>query len=303
MNWFLIALSAPALWAASNHIDKYLLEKYFKNKGVGAQIIFSGLIYLFILPVIFLFSRGILAVPLPYILLLIASGITEVFGFLVYLYAMEKDEASVVSPLYQMMPVLSFLVGYFWLGETLTRSQTWGSLLVIIGAIIISLDLTSVKTKFKAAVFFLIFLSSLIFVMDTAIFKVVALEENYWATVFWSSTGDSIMGLFFLLFIGNYRKQFLHLFKTNATALIGINVFNEVITLVGQLLFRYAILLAPLALVQTVNGFQPFFVFIIGAALTLFFPKIAQENLSKKIMIQKLIAIAAMLVGTYIINI
>ena len=304
MNWFLIALSAPALWAVSNHIDKYLLKKYFNHQGIGALIIFSGLIYLFILPIFLLFSTNVFEVPGYYILLLIATGILEVIGFLVYLYALEKDEASVVAPLFQIMPVLAYIFGYFLLGETLTEIQIGGSLLIIMGAIILSLDLTQIKMRFKTAVFFLVFLASLIFALDTAIFKVVALEENYWATIFWSSFGDSIMGLFFLCFVGNYRNQFLYLFKTSATAIIGINVFNEIITLIGQLLVRYAILLAPLALVQTIGGFQPLFVFFFGVMLVLFFPGLGiTEDLSKRTIIQKFLAMIVMLIGTYIINI
>jgi hypothetical protein len=46
MQWFLLALIAPALYAVSNHIDKYLVEKYlsrdkFKQEDVGSLILFS----------------------------------------------------------------------------------------------------------------------------------------------------------------------------------------------------------------------------------------------------------------------
>ncbi len=303
MNWFLIALAAPAFWAISNHIDKYLLEKYFKRQGIGALIIFSGLIYLFILPVLLLFSTDVLEVPARSVALLVACGIIEVFGFLAYLYALEKDEASIVVPLFQITPVFSYFLGYFWLGETLTRGQILGSLLLIVGAMILSLDLAQIKTKFKTTIFFLAFLGSFIFALVAAIFKFVALEEDFWATIFWSSFGDSIMGLIFLLFVASYRDQFFNLFKTSAVFIIGVNVFNEIITLIGQLLARYAFLLAPIFLVQAVGGFSPFFVFFFGALLTLIFPRLGiKEDLSKKALIQKFLAIAIMFAGTYIIN-
>lgn len=38
MNWFLIALIPPTVWAATHHFDKYLLSKYFKGGGVGALL-------------------------------------------------------------------------------------------------------------------------------------------------------------------------------------------------------------------------------------------------------------------------
>jgi len=53
MNWFLIALVPPALWAITNHFDKYLLSKYFKGGGVGALMVFSSIIGVCLLPVIY----------------------------------------------------------------------------------------------------------------------------------------------------------------------------------------------------------------------------------------------------------
>jgi drug/metabolite transporter (DMT)-like permease len=50
MNWFLFALIGPALWALVNHIDKYIISKYFTGRGVGSLALFtsaSGLIISF----------------------------------------------------------------------------------------------------------------------------------------------------------------------------------------------------------------------------------------------------------------
>jgi len=47
MSWFLFALIGPALWALVNHIDKYIISKYFTGRGVGSLVLFtsaSGLI-------------------------------------------------------------------------------------------------------------------------------------------------------------------------------------------------------------------------------------------------------------------
>lgn len=52
MNWFFIALFAPALWSITNHIDKYLITKYFRGGGTGSLLIFSALIGFAVLPFI-----------------------------------------------------------------------------------------------------------------------------------------------------------------------------------------------------------------------------------------------------------
>ena len=43
MNWLLLAFLGPVLWAVSTHIDKYLVERFFKDSGVGRDLSQSGL--------------------------------------------------------------------------------------------------------------------------------------------------------------------------------------------------------------------------------------------------------------------
>ncbi|MEZ4195538.1 MAG: hypothetical protein R3B53_04085 [Candidatus Paceibacterota bacterium] len=53
MTWFFITLIAPFIYAMTNHIDKILLEKYFKESGVGTLILFSSLLSIIALPIIY----------------------------------------------------------------------------------------------------------------------------------------------------------------------------------------------------------------------------------------------------------
>lgn len=66
---------------------------------------------------------------------------------------------------------------------------------------------------------------------------------------------------------------------------------------------NFATLLAPLALVWVVNGFQPFFVLLYGVIITLFFPKFGTESLLKKHLVQKVVAILIMFVGVLLLNV
>jgi len=98
MNWFFIALIAPALWAVTNYIDKYLLEKHFKTGGAGALLIFSALIGLPLIILIPLFDAGVFVVGVRNAIIMIISGSVYLFGFLPYFYALKNDEASFVVP-------------------------------------------------------------------------------------------------------------------------------------------------------------------------------------------------------------
>jgi len=105
-----------------------------------------------------------------------------------------------------------------------------------------------------------------------------------------------------LIFVKSYRNQFVDVVRANKVPVLGLNAVNETINIVAKLAMNFATLLAPLALVWIVNGFQPFFVLAYGVILTLFFPHSGTESLAKKHMTQKIFAIVIMFVGTYLLN-
>ncbi len=97
-NWFLIALIAPVLWSIVNHLDKYMLSKYLKDKGVGALLIFSAVSSIIILPFIgYIFRSEIFQISGGDLITLVFIGFLSAGAFYFYLSSMEKEEASVVD--------------------------------------------------------------------------------------------------------------------------------------------------------------------------------------------------------------
>ena len=99
--------------------------------------------------------------------------------------------------------------------------------------------------------------------LSTLIFKAFAVKDEFWATTFWMFAGEAVFGVVFLS-IASYRAQFLHLVRTNGRALLAINASNELINLGGGLASRYALIFAPLSIVQAVGSTTTLFVFAIG---------------------------------------
>lgn len=302
MNWFFLALIGPALWSISNHLDKYLISKYFKGGGVGSLIIFSSIFGVFVLPFILLIEPHVLRIQPYHIFILWVNSLFYVLAIIAYLYALRKDEASIVVPIFQMIPVFGYFVAYIILGETLTTKQILASLLIIFGAVVLSLDLSNTKPTIKTTVLLLMLLSSFLISIGGVLFKLAALEATFWISTFWSYVGLASIGVFLYAFIKSYREQFLFVMRRNRIPVIGLNGFNEIINMFASLATSFATLLVPITLVWVVNGFQPFFVFIYGVILTLFFPKLGSESLVKKHVIHKLVAITIIFLGTYILN-
>ena len=77
---------------------------------------------------------------------------------------------------------------------------------------------------------------------------------------------------------------------------------NELINLGGNLGIRYALLLAPVALVQAISSTTTLFVFFFGIILSVFFPSLGRENLSARNLLQKGAAAALVAMGILLIN-
>jgi drug/metabolite transporter (DMT)-like permease len=302
MSWFFISLSGTALFAVSNFIDKILISRYFKGGGVGALAIYSALIGIFILPFPLIFDIDFLSPGYMAIGIMIASGLAYLLGIIPYLYALTQDDTSAVVPIFQTIPIFSYLFGFFFLHEQITDAQVVGMLLIILGSIAISLDLSGVKVRFKMKGTLLMLLSSFLIALSGFLFKFVGTDSGFILTSFWTYMGYTFLGIALFVFSRNYRSQFIHTLRANSVQIVGINIFNEVVAIGGKMLQNLATLLAPLALTVAVNGFQPIFVLVYGILFTLFFPHIVSETISKRHLFFKSISIAIIIFGALLIN-
>ncbi len=302
MHWYLLAFLSPLLWAVSNHIDKYILSRYLKNANSGVIAIFAGIVGFFLSLIIFLFSpKDILGIGLINGIIIVLNGALLIIAFIPYYYALNNEDASTVVPLYQTIPIFSFLLGFLILRETVTLTQILAGICIIVGATLISIDLGKTKIALKKRVLFLMLLSSFLISIHFLIFKFVAIEGTFWRTVFWECLGTVLVSAFLLIFIGNYRRKFVSVIKENSMAVILINVFNEVLNIGAKLFANYASLLVPVVLVNLANGLQPMFVFLIGLLLTIFLPFLGREEITKKYIIQRVMAIVILLIGTILL--
>jgi len=299
--WLIFAFSGPIFWAVSTHIDKYLVERYFKYGSVTVLMVFTALIGLLMLPFIWWFRPEVFAMPIKNIVVIAMSGLLYMGAMLFYLKALQTEEASVVAPFYQAAPLFGYILAYFILGERLTSIQIIGVLLIILGAVSLSVHLKKSERKTKKRLIVLMLACAFVLALSSVIFKVFAVQDEFWPVTFWTFAGEAIFGII-ILAIPYYWKQFIAVFRVNRTAVLSINASNELINLGGGLGFRYALLFAPLSIVQAIGSTTTLFVFIIGILLTIFFPSLAKEDLTAKNLIQKGIAAVLIATGVMLIN-
>ena len=302
MTWFFIASIGPFLYALTNHIDKILLEKYFKEGGVGTLLLFSSLLSILAVPVIYIIEPDVVHISALNALFLTIIGVLDLMVLFCYFMALKDDEASIVVVFYQLVPVFGVLLGYLILDEVLSQMQFIAMAIIILGTTIISFEVDADnKFKLRKATIGYMLAAGIFWALEATIFKMVALEENVLRSLFWNSIVLVIFGTLLFTFVKKYRVHFLHALRTNSKGIIAANVVNEVLYMVGNAALAFAAMLAPIALILLMESFQAFYVLVIGVFLTLFFPSVSEENIRVRNIIQKLLAIGITAIGTYIL--
>jgi uncharacterized membrane protein len=299
--WLLYAFSGPIMWAVSTHIDKFLVDKYFRDSDTAVLMVFTALLGIIALPAIWLFEPKVLALPWLATGVMTLSGILYMGAMLFYLRAIQTEEASVVAPLFQANTLFTFALGAIILHEMPHWPQLLGAGLVIVGALGLSLDKNLHLGSFKPRLVMLMLAATFVVALSSVVFKFFAVQDEFWSTTFWTFVGEGLFGAA-ILALPKYRRQFLTLFRRNPGAVIGVNAANELINLGGGLGVRYASLLAPVALVSAVSATTTFFVFLFSILLTLFFPKVGREDLSARNVVQKAIGGILIMAGVALIQ-
>jgi uncharacterized membrane protein len=301
MLWLFFAFIGPICWAMSVHLDKYLIERYFKNSSVIVMMVFTSVVAALMMPLIWYFYPAVLDMPARDAVLVAAIGLLDSVALLFYMRALQTEEASDVAPFFQTIPLFGFVLAYLLLGETLNAWQGLGAALIIAGGLSLSLRRRAGGSRLNMSLIALMFACCLVFAFNSVAFKLFALRDDFWTTVFWQGAGQVAFGVI-AMFMAKERRHFLMMLKTNTVPVLAVNATNEVVYLAGNLGAGYALLLAPVTLVQAVSSTTTMFVFIFGIILTVFFPRLGRENLSLRNLLRKGAAILVVAIGAYLVG-
>ena len=297
--WFVLATVSPLLWAMCNHIDKIILEKYFKDGGVGTLLIVAALASGMALPFLFLADRSVLAVSMNDIGILAVTAVLDVVLLWAYLSALQHDDSSRVIVFYQMVPVLGVVSGWFFLNEVVSNKQLIAMLIILVGTSIISFEEVGGSLKFKWKTVAYMLLACSCWAAELAIFKVAAVEENVWRSLFWKQSALAILGVAMFTLIPKYRRSFLVAMRENSVPVLGAVLSNEVLYILGTISYGVAVMFAPVALVLLTETFQSIFVLGIVIFIAKFTPRFVTESIERKHLLRKVVAICITAVGTF----
>ena len=140
----IIAIVAPFIWGFMNILDKYVVSVKIKNPtsfAVMAAIV--NIIYGLILA-LFLNWKGLgISLLVPSII----AGTLYGIQYFIYYQILKKEDASSVIGLFYTYPLLVALLSFLFLNEVISSMSYLGVILVILGALILTLRMKKIGWK------------------------------------------------------------------------------------------------------------------------------------------------------------
>ena len=294
MNWIFLSLLAPLFWASSNFVDKYILGKY--TKGIFDFVFFSTITSWFFFAIIFLFV-GTPELSI-YSLIPIATGMILIYSYGFYGKALEQGDTSSLVILFKLIPVVTVILAFAFLGQTLSSNELIGFVIVLAGATIISFEKT--KGIFIKG-FGMILIAILMWSVMTLFVDYGLTKMSFWDYFMLDNLGSALAGLTMFI-IPSIRRQVIDGIKTAQLGKYIWFSWNNVLDFFGQMSIKKALAIAPSAgLVTVVMQVQSFYAILIGVLLTLVIPYIIKEDISAPTLIKKVIGAVIMFSGVYLL--
>ena len=289
MLWEILAISVGFVWAVVNVIDKFVVSKLVKNPLI--PLVFLGTIGA-IAAIAVYFTVGFAYLSLVNIALALLVGAFFMFTSILFLKSLDIEEVSRVNSLFLVSPIYTLIFAALFLGEILPLRKYAGFFLLVGGAVLISMKGIS-KIKLRKA-FWYMMAADLFVAVSAVLTKYLLRFSDYWTIFSYSRIGFLIVLVPILYYI---YPELLSLVKKNGIKLVATTSISELLNVFGILLLVAATSLGPVTLVSAFTSLQPFFVFAIAYVLTTFYPHIIKENISRKIILTKVGAIAMLFIG------
>jgi drug/metabolite transporter (DMT)-like permease len=295
MEWYFFALLTPAFWALNNVFIKFLLTKKFKSylPMICCVILMDAIFAVAVLVVVPINVR------FPYSLFALMVGLMPLLAFWFYSKALIIEEVSRIITLFQLIPVFIVILSAIFLDEVLDVQKYSGIIFIVIASMLISYKKSRGEKSFSSAFKFMIPFG-LIIATYTILEKHLLEFLDFWSLFFWIVLG-AFGGVIFLLCFSQPRKEFAKTISIVGKRTVFVTFIGEGLYVLGKLCSLVAMSLADVSLVSALLGLQPFYIFFYMLFLSLFLPKILEEEIGKSIVVLKIFAMALMFMGTWLV--
>lgn len=325
--WLTLVILSYFLFSLASFLDKYILSgEFLSPKLYSFYVGILSLAVLFIIPIGILLSNQFFSplgfsfladtkfflIPNLYLIgLSLFAGIISLLALFFYYKAINDFEISRIGPAVGgTVPIFSLLLIYLFAFLPINLnfeksdfgfSEILALFFLVLGSIILTIQKEKLAT-FKSLKIAL--LASFLFGLNFVLTKIVYNFLPFLPGFIWMGLGTFLGALGFLLFPEVRNNIF------NPQTILKKKValpfaFSKISGALGSILQNRAIFLAPIILLPVINalaGIQYVFLIILATLFFFKFPEVFKEQVSKKVLLQKIIGIFLILAGLAILT-
>lgn len=294
-EWFYFVILSLILLSVVNVIDKILVSKYSITPLAFVMILGATSF----MPFVTLPFFRLAPLPLHIIALTIIIGFTRIYYTLPYFKSLSIEEVSRVVPLWQLTPLFVLGLSSLILNESLKAQNYVAFALLVLGGTLFSIK--PGKGLRLSVAFYLMIVSSFLFAVYSIALKYLYSFSDFYTIFIWVQVG-SFAAFFQLFLLKRFRNYLLQAYKTSSKRIGTVIVLEQVVAYVSLACSNYAISLGPVVLISALGSMQPLFVLLFATILSLQFPHVLDESMTRADVVLKGSGIIAIFLATYIIN-
>ncbi len=294
-EWFYFAILSLILISIVNIIDKILVSNYSVTPLAFVMILGATSF----MPFVMLPFFRLTVLPIHVIIPTILVGFIRIYYTLPYFTALTTEEVSRVVPLLQLTPIFVLGLSSVVLNESLKANNYIAFMLLVLGGTLFSINPR--KGLRLSLAFYLMIVSSFLLAVYNIALKYLYSFNDFYSIFLWVQVG-SFLAFFQLFTIKRFRNYLTRTYKTSNKRIGVVIVGEQAVAYISLACSNYAISLGPVALISALGSVQPLFVLLLATLLSLQFPRLLGENMSRADFLLKGFGIIAIVVGAYIIN-
>jgi len=299
----------------------YTADKYFLSKKIHSSVAYAFYVGIWSVGNIVLFWWAPFVPTWQWLLIDLAAGLLFLWALIAWYKALHQSEATKVVPIVgAFMPVFSFLLSYIFLGEILVQKELLALFILIAGGVLISIK-EKKESRIKRITHYILItiglkksefhpvgrlitnslISAFIFASYYVLIKYIYLHQPFLGSYIWTRLGGFLGALLIILIPANRKIIFSKEKRKSAINNLPLFLSIRLIAVIAFILLNYAISLGNVALINAMQGVQYIFLIIIIMILSEAYPKIIKEEMSKIVLVQKLIGVIMVGVGLYLL--
>lgn len=306
MNWLILVVISVFSDSSRIYIDNYISDSYFKGRLAVAQKLFFCVAFLCIAPVLGLIcGLNFHDAPATVFLLLIASGLFASLAGIPYYKALELDNSTNLGIFIQIAPILYLVLGWIFLGETISLPQFLSFFVIIAAPLLIVASAGKRNRRLQLRAIAFAFLYVLIHVIGNLIFvQESASGLNFGVELSLVIFGKGLGNLIIMATHRKWLRRWRTVYKSSHRKVLRPLFASLTVDLIKDFAYKSALTLAPTVALASIasDSAVPIVIFFMGIVLTLICPKIGRETLTKKSILVHLAATILVVAGVLLLQ-